>query len=123
MVVARAADDGPLGRQEGSDTLPLRIGQASPRDLWARQRWHDEGRGSLALTLAPRDVAALGHRLVRPPEARPAQQEGVRVRVRRTDVQQTAHLRDGEGDQRRIRSPFCAARPWPSRAWALKMTR
>ena len=98
MIVTPPTHTRLLGWQERADALPLGVGQAGRRNLGALQRRRGGGRSPVALTLTPGNVAALGHRLMGPPEARPAQCEGLGIRVRRAHQQQAAHFGDGQGD-------------------------
>jgi hypothetical protein len=107
------ADGGLLGWQERLDALPFGLGQAGHRH--ADERHGREGCGTRHGRVrldAPSDMAALGHRLVRPPEARPAQQEGLCACIRTAGEQEPAHL--GYGDRDQIRPPFCVALLWRS---------
>ena len=86
------------------------VRQTGRRDRRAPQRWPGGGRSLVAFALAPGNVAALGHRLMGPPEARPAQRESAGVRIRRTHQQQAAHLGHREGHQGALAPPLTPQR-------------
>ena len=109
-VILRRATHRRRRWQERRDPLPLRIGHVLIR---GREGLHARAAGGRGMRPSPpRGVAALGSRLMAPPEGRPRQPEGPVFGRLGMPEQQAAHLRDGQGDQI-VRSPPFS----PSLAW------
>ena len=81
MIVAGSSNDGLLGRQQGADTLPLRLRESAVRAGYAPGEAWLWRRECGQLPPATGDMAPLRTCLVRTPPAGPAEAEGLLGRV------------------------------------------